>query len=241
MRSEEYAALERLLRDVRPRTTLEIGMATGGSSIEICKTLRDVGGETHVAIDPYQSDPDGWNNQGINNVKAAGFDGLLEPIADFDYLALPKLVEQGRRFDFVLIDGWHSFDYTLVDLFYADLLLNVDGVVAIHDTGWPAVHREGYPDLTGLEIDFYRSVVTFNAQSRAIKVVFVNQFGWSRDRCGARMPEDMEFMDIRKGSDVEFGMSVYEPFGIAQVEPLSFGAICLISNVCGCAGFVERA
>ena len=141
MRSEEYAALERLLRDVRPRTTLEIGMATGGSSIEICKTLRDVGGETHVAIDPYQSDPGGWNNQGINNVKAAGFDGLLEPIADFDYLALPKLVEQGRRFDFVLIDGWHSFDYTLVDLFYADLLLNVDGVVAIHDTGWPAVHR----------------------------------------------------------------------------------------------------
>ncbi len=130
MRSEEYAALERLLRDVRPKTTLEIGMATGGSSIEICKTLRDVGGETHVAIDPYQSDPDGWNNQGINNVKAAGFDGLLEPIADFDYLALPKLVEQGRRFDFVLIDGWHSFDYTLVDLFYADLLLNVDGVVA---------------------------------------------------------------------------------------------------------------
>ncbi|MBT3270076.1 hypothetical protein HN371_23215 [Candidatus Poribacteria bacterium] len=107
--------------------------------------------------------------------------------------------------------------------------------------GWPAVHREGYPDLTGLEVDFYRSVVTFNAQSRAIKVVFVNQFGWSRDRCGARMPEDMEFMDIRKGSDVEFGMSVYEPFGIAQVEPLSFGAICLISNVCGCAGFVARA
>lgn len=107
--------------------------------------------------------------------------------------------------------------------------------------GWPANHREGYPDLTGLEVDFNRSVVTFNAQSRAIKVVFVNQFGWSRDRCGNRMPEDMEFMDIRKGSDVEFGMSVYEPFGIAQVEPLSFGAICLISNVCGCAGFVEKA
>jgi hypothetical protein len=109
------------------------------------------------------------------------------------------------------------------------------------DYGWPANHREGYPDLTGLEIDFNRSVVTFNAQSQAVKVVFVNQFGWSRDRCGNRMPEDMEFMDIRKGSDVEFGMSVYEPFGIAQVEPLSFGAICLISNVCGCAGFVERA
>jgi hypothetical protein len=27
------------------------------------------------------------------------------------------------------------------------------------------------------------------------------------------MPADMEFMDIRKGSDVEFGQSIYEPFG----------------------------
>ena len=55
------------------------------------------------------------------------------------------------------------------------------------------------------------------------------------------MPEEMEFMDIRKGSDVEFGQSIYEPFGIAQVEPLSFGAICALSNVCGCAGFVRHA
>ena len=46
-------------------------------------------------------------------------------------------------------------------------------------------------------------------------------------------------MDIRKGSDVEFGQSIYEPFGIAQLEPLSFGGICVVSSVCGCAGFVK--
>jgi len=39
--------------------------------------------------------------------------------------------------------------------------------------------------------------------------------------------------------DVEFGMSVYEPFGIAQLESLTFGGICVVSNVCGCAGFVN--
>jgi hypothetical protein len=59
--------------------------------------------------------------------------------------------------------------------------------------------------------------------------------------CGARMPADMEFMDIRKGSDAEFGQSIYEPFGIAQVEPISFGGICIFTNVCGCAGFVDKA
>lgn len=49
----------------------------------------------------------------------------------------------------------------------------------------------------------------------------------------------MEFMDIRKGSDVEFGQSIYEPFGIAQLEPLTFGGICVFSSVCGCLGFLR--
>ena len=81
----------------------------------------------------------------------------------------------------------------------------------------------------------------FNAQSRNVKVVFVNQFGWERNLVGNRMPADMEFMDIRKGSDAEFGQSIYEPFGIAQVEPISFGGICVFSECCGCAGFVAKA
>lgn len=107
--------------------------------------------------------------------------------------------------------------------------------------GWPVFHKIGYPDLVGAEIELNNGVSAFNLQSKAIKVVFVNQFGWSQASCGSRMPIEMEFMDIRKGSDAEFGQSIYEPFGIAQVEPLSFGAICVVSNVCGCCGFIQRA
>ncbi len=107
--------------------------------------------------------------------------------------------------------------------------------------GWPVYHKIGYPDLVGAEIELNNGVSAFNLQSQAIKVVFVNQFGWSQAACGKRMPIEMEFMDIRKGSDAEFGQSIYEPFGIAQVEPLSFGAICVVSNVCGCCGFIQRA
>jgi hypothetical protein len=105
---------------------------------------------------------------------------------------------------------------------------------------WPVAHREGLPDLSGGEAAYYQGVQEFNACSRNIKVVFINQFGWEQKLCGQRMPADMEFMDIRKGSDVEFGQSIYEPFGIAQVEPISFGGICVFSNVCGCAGFVDK-
>ena len=106
---------------------------------------------------------------------------------------------------------------------------------------WPVVHREGLPDLSGGEAAYYQGVQEFNAQSRNVKVVFINQFGFDRNLCGNRMPADMEFMDIRKGSDAEFGQSIYEPFGIAQVEPISFGGICVFSECCGCAGFVAHA
>jgi len=106
---------------------------------------------------------------------------------------------------------------------------------------WPVAHREGLPDLSGGEASYYQGVQEFNAQSRNIKIVFINQFGFEQRLCGQRMPADMEFMDIRKGSDVEFGQSIYEPFGIAQVEPISFGGICIYTNICGCAGFVEKA
>jgi len=104
---------------------------------------------------------------------------------------------------------------------------------------WPVAHREGWPDLSGGEAAFYTAIQEFNAKSRTVKVIFINQFGFERKSCGARMPKDMEFMDIRKGSDVEFGQSIYEPFGISQLEPLSFGGICVISSVCGCSGFVR--
>jgi glycosyltransferase involved in cell wall biosynthesis len=106
---------------------------------------------------------------------------------------------------------------------------------------WPVVHREGAPDLSGGESAFYQGVQAFNARARNAKVVFVNQFVSDRRSLGSLAPEGIEFMDFRKGSDVEFGQSIYEPFGIAQVEPISFGGICVYTNVCGCAGFVRKA
>ena len=108
------------------------------------------------------------------------------------------------------------------------------------DYHWPVVHHEGGTDLSGGEANFYAGVQEFNAQARNVKVVFLNQFGFDPSTCGSRMPADMEFADIRQGSDAEFGQSIYEPFGIAQVEPISFGGICVFTALCGCAGFVDK-
>jgi hypothetical protein len=106
---------------------------------------------------------------------------------------------------------------------------------------WPVAHREGWPDLSGGEAAFYTAIQEFNAKSKNVKVIFINQFGFSRKLCGDRMPEDMDILDIHKGTDVEFGQSIYEPFGISPVEPLTFGGLCVFSSVCGCNGFVSEA
>ena len=107
--------------------------------------------------------------------------------------------------------------------------------------GWPVAHEEGYPDLCGGEEVLGEIFDCFNRDHQAIRAVLVNQWDWSPEYCGRKMPEGMTFADIRRGTDVEFGLSAYEPFGISQFEALCFGAICLVSNVCGCMGFARRA
>ena len=106
--------------------------------------------------------------------------------------------------------------------------------------GWPRHHREGYPDLVGPEVDLHRMIEPFNKEHANVQVVLVNQFGWSSERIGARLPKGMHIGHFRTATDVEFGMATYEPFGISPLEPLGAGAICVISNVCGCEGFVEH-
>jgi hypothetical protein len=108
--------------------------------------------------------------------------------------------------------------------------------------GWPIGHRTDNGDLQGAEADFFfRVLEPFHWGRHAIRVVLLNQFGFDRAHCGLRMPEAMTFADLRNGADLEFGQSIYEPFGIAQVEPLTAGALCVVSSVCGCVGFTNRA
>ena len=57
------------------------------------------------------------------------------------HLALPVMVEAGRRFGLVWLDGRHLFDHLLVDLFYADLLLEAGGVAIVNNAHWPGLRR----------------------------------------------------------------------------------------------------
>jgi glycosyltransferase involved in cell wall biosynthesis len=106
--------------------------------------------------------------------------------------------------------------------------------------GWPLSHRVGWPDLVKGEVPIGKAVKEYNGWARATRAVLINQFGLSRETCGRRVPEELSFQDLRQGSDVEFGQSSYEPFGIAQLETLAFGGICVLSRACGCAQLLTR-
>ncbi|MCG3129127.1 MAG: hypothetical protein CHACPFDD_04037 [Phycisphaerae bacterium] len=105
---------------------------------------------------------------------------------------------------------------------------------------WPLLHRDGHPDLTEGEARYWRQMQRFNMRARNIRAILVNQFGFDQATCGLRMPARMHVSDLRRGTDVELGLSLYEPFGISPLEPLTFGGLCVASTSCGCTGFLDE-
>lgn len=132
--------LQRAIKDLRPRISLEVGLAFGISTLYILEALAEIGGEKLIGMDPAQHDSH-WRGGGLHNIRQAGFELLYEFHESSSQQLLPRLVGTGQRIDFAFIDGWHTFDHTLVDFFYIDQMLNPGGIVVFDDVGYPAIRR----------------------------------------------------------------------------------------------------
>ncbi len=208
MREEEYALLDRVVRSVRPRETLELGMANGRSTEIICGAVRDLGGVRHTSIDPFQNDPKQWSSAGVDRIRKSGLSAYHELIEENDYTALPSLVAAGRTFEFILIDGWHSFDHTLLDLFYADLLLVDGGVVVIHDTGWPAVYKA---------CRFLETHKPYELISPAPSVILRSTVGRIARRFRQTLSGRFAMADARRRRNAWYSLSAYRKLESRQV------------------------
>jgi predicted O-methyltransferase YrrM len=131
--------LYRMVREHACRNTLEIGLAFGLSALFICQALRDQGGGSHTAIDPYEESH--YRSIGLLNARRAGLDDLLRSFPARSSEVLPRLVDAGERFDLAFLDGRHHLDYALVDFFYIDQLLEANGLVVFDDLWLPAIRR----------------------------------------------------------------------------------------------------
>lgn len=92
-----------------------------------------------VSIDPRQSSR--WQGCGLTSVARAGLAGRHTLTEDVSYAALPRLLAAGGRVDFAYIDGWHTFDYALLDFWYLDKMMAPGAVVGFTDCGLPAIDK----------------------------------------------------------------------------------------------------
>jgi predicted O-methyltransferase YrrM len=150
--TSEGELLQRLVRQLDPTVSLEVGLAYGVSALFICDALNVRNGTQHIVIDPNQNGvtrpfptrgPSGnsWDGIGIANLHRAGYGNIVRFIEAPSYRALAELEASGQRVDFAFIDGWHTFDFTLVDFFFIDRMLNTGGIVAFDDANWPAIRK----------------------------------------------------------------------------------------------------
>jgi predicted O-methyltransferase YrrM len=131
--------LRALVEKYKPTSTIEIGCAFGISSLFISSALEKMSGNKHhTIIDGFQSTT--FHNIGVTNLKKADVDfyQLIEGLSEVE---LPKLLAEGKKYDFCFIDGNHTFDHTLLDFFYLNRMLKVGGIMVFDDIGFPAVTK----------------------------------------------------------------------------------------------------
>ena len=120
----EAEFLYQIVAELKPTVTLEVGLAYGISALVICDALRKTPSNRHIIIDPFQIRNWRWGGIGLHNLRRAGYEQLIEFHETYSYRALPQLEATGEKIDFAFIDGCHSFDFVLVDIFYIDKTLS---------------------------------------------------------------------------------------------------------------------
>ena len=119
--------------------TLEIGCAYGIASLFICSALENRKNNKHIIIDPFQ-DSD-YKGIGLLNLDKIGIN-FYEHINRKSEFILPELAaSQPESFDLIFIDGWHTFDHTMIDLFYANKLIKKNGYIVIDDCRYHSVSK----------------------------------------------------------------------------------------------------
>jgi predicted O-methyltransferase YrrM len=133
---EVGAALRDLAVAEEATRTIEVGLALGMSALFLCRAVLERGGR-HTAIDPFQRES--WNGAGLRTLREAGVEDVVEVVEEESQLALPRLVAEGRRFDFAFVDGDHRFEGVFLDLYFMTRLVEPGGLVVVDDMWMPAV------------------------------------------------------------------------------------------------------
>ena len=151
------ALIQRVIREIRPQVAVEVGLAFGISTLYILEALKETGAHKLIGMDPAQHDQY-WRGGGLHAISRAGYESLYEFHESTSQQVLPALAAQGQKIGFAFIDGWHTFDHTLIDFFYIDQMLEPGGVVVFDDVVYPAIKRVCDFVLTNRAYEIFGSV-----------------------------------------------------------------------------------
>ena len=136
--SLKAGVITQLISSGKLKQAVEVGCAYGISSAVICQAIKENGGGVNHIIDPFQKEQ--WANEGLRNLERAGLTNFTH-IAEKSEYALPDLAKSELSVDFAFIDGWHTFDHTLIDFFYINKMIRVGGVVVFDDCNWASIEK----------------------------------------------------------------------------------------------------
>ena len=133
----DAVVLRDIVRDVRPRASMEVGLGYGVSAMFIIDGLRQVGGVRHHVIDPYQGRD--WWSGGLFTLQRLGLQPWFCLYEQSTSEAVSDMVARGVRVQFAFIDGSHSFQNVLLDIVAVDRVLDDGGVVVLDDCDFHSV------------------------------------------------------------------------------------------------------
>jgi predicted O-methyltransferase YrrM len=180
-RENEHVELRKYLRQTKAEQTLEVGFAYGASALVFAEhhQRQKNSGISHTIIDPNQSGSgEGhWDNIGTENLKRVGFSKgrNWRLVEETSVKALPDLFSKyGVFLDVALIDGWHLFDYTLIDIFYCLEMLKVGGILIVDDKRMKAISavskyvNRAYPHIIDI-CPSCRSILVLKKKTKDIR------------------------------------------------------------------------
>lgn len=147
--------LYQFCRTVRPKKSLEIGLAYGFSTVYFLAAIKQNGFGHHTAVDPTEH----LHWHGIGAQKAREFQ-MQENFRFLDKRAWPAVMdfeETGEQFDVIFIDGSHRFDDAIVDFTLAARICPVGGYIILDDLWMAAIKkalafiRANRQDFAGIE------------------------------------------------------------------------------------------
>jgi len=134
--------LYKMCRALKPKQTLEVGLAYGFSTVYFLAAIHENGSGLHTAIDPFQYAPNfPWKGIGVAHSGKLGMAHAFRLIDEKSVFALARLASGSQKFELIFVDGNHRFDDALMDFTLSAELCPIGGCIVVDDLWMPSLQR----------------------------------------------------------------------------------------------------